>query len=345
MSNGHERDGALGAFLWDPTERAHPDVEAVTQRLSPMRFDPARRPLPLPRRPDRRRLALYPLAAAAALALAVYGYVQWREQWPAGQPWPVAVQASSGTASAAELTVGQPLEVAASTDATVAVARIGTMRVAGGAELTLQSTSAGHHRVFLSRGAVSVRLWAPPWSFVVRTPAGEVGDLGCQFDASVDAEGVTRVTVRSGWVKVENVLGESLVPAGASALMRPGVTPFVAVYDDADAEFREGVRAYEAAPPETAGSRLAGALAHARPRDVLTLLVLATRTSGATERDLVQTALRLSPPPASIHREAVLAGDASEIWQWADTLPLPPPKSSWWRNWPDALPAWLSGLR
>lgn len=345
MTNGHERDRDLDAFLWDPAERPHPAVEAVVRQVGSLRFDPARRPLVLPRRVARRRLVLYPLAAAAVLALAVYGYVQWRERWPAGRPWPVRIEAASGAGSRAELEVGQPLEVRPSSSADVAVARIGTMRVAGGAEVVLQSTSSGHHRVWLSRGAVSVRLWAPPFSFVVLTPAGEVGDLGCRFDASVDDAGVTRVTVQSGWVQIENVFGESLVPAGASALMRSGRIPFVAVYDDAAAEFRQAVRAYEAEASGTAGLRLAPMLARARPRDTLTLLMLATRTSGAAERAIVQAALRLSPPPASIHRRALLAGDASEIWRWVDSLPLPPPKSSWWRNWPDALPRWLLGGR
>jgi FecR protein len=336
-------DRDLDVFLWDPAGPPHPDVADLVRQLDRARFDAAARPLALPRRPARVRLVIWPLAAAAALTLAAYGYVQWRGMWPDGRGWPMRIEAASGAASGAELDVGRPLRVQPASTADVAVARIGTMRVAGGTEVTLQSTTSGRHRVFLSRGAVSVRLFAPPWSFVVLTPAGEVGDLGCRFEASVDGDGVTHVTVRSGWVQAENIYGESLVPAGASTTMRADAMPLVAVYDDADAAFRDAVRAYEAAPSDAAAPLATAMLARARPHDVLTLIVLATRTSGAVQRDIVQAALRLSPPPATIQREAVLAGDASEIWRWADTLPLPPPKSSWWRNWPDALPLWLTG--
>ena len=36
-----------------------------------------------------------------------------------------------------------------------------------------------------------------------------------------------------------------------------------------------------------------------------------------------------------------LGGDNDEVWRWYGALPLPPPKSSWWRNWRDGLPVWL----
>ena len=72
-------------------------------------------------------------------------------------------------------------------------------------------------------------------------------DLGCFFQLTVDADGVARLTVRSGWVQLDNAFGESLVPAGASSLMQSDRRPFVPVYDDAAPAFGQSVRAFERA--------------------------------------------------------------------------------------------------
>ena len=33
----------------------------------------------------------------------------------------------------------------------------------------------------------------------------------------------------------------------------------------------------------------------------------------------------------------MLRGNRENLWTWVDSLPLPPLKGSWWRNWRDAL--------
>jgi hypothetical protein len=52
----------------------------------------------------------------------------------------------------------------------------------------------------------------------------------------------------------------------------------------------------------------------------------------------------LWPPPAGVTVSGILRGNRDALWQWRDTLPLPPPKS-WLRNWRDALPGWLFDRR
>ena len=190
----------------------------------------------------------------------------------------------------------------------------------------------------LTRGTVDVRLWAPPGAVSFRTPAGDVIDLGCFFQLTVDADGVARLTVRSGWVQLDNAFGESLVPAGASSLMQSDRRPFVPVYDDAAPAFGQSVRAFERADT-TEGQilQLATLARQVRERDVVTLLMLAARVDGNVRSQLLDVAAKISPPPAAISLKAASSGDNEAVWKWVDALALPPVKG-WWRNWRDAFP-------
>lgn len=112
--------------------------------------------------------------------------------------------------------------------------------------------------------------------------------------------------------------------------------------DDASDGFHEATRAYQEASGAAAESLVAPMVALARPRDVMTLLLLATKAAGLARADILEGASRLSQPPSGVDFPVAVAGDNREIWRWFDALPLPPPKS-WWLDWPDALPRWLGG--
>jgi len=322
-------------YLWNPEDAPDPDVEVLERTLQPLRFASRAPALTLPARSPVRRHPLV-LAMAASLFLAVLSagaFWRWRESWPTGRAWPVTLLTGGQTT----LGIDRSLELDAHTSAKVDIARIGAMEVAPGSALTLSQTNAARHRVVLDRGNVRVRVWAPPGRFAIRTPAGEVIDLGCIFDLSVDAGGTTDLHVATGWVELSNFLGESLFPAGTSGTMTPDGRPSVPIYDDAAQEFTRAVRSFERTADEASRTALAGEIArHARPRDVLTLLVLAHQTSGDPKRALLEAAAQLSPPPPGLTVEGVLA-DRARLWEWYDALDLPPVKS-WWRNWRDAFP-------
>jgi hypothetical protein len=149
---------------------------------------------------------------------------------------------------------------------------------------------------------------------------------------------VSRVRVTSGWVQLENSFGEVLVPVGANSEMTVGRAPGVPVYDDALAGFQEAVRALETGAGDSA-TAVGRIVERARPRDVLTLLLLVQREVEGSERLAVRAAA-LSPPPGDVTVERVLRGDAQALWQWYGKLPLPPTKG-WWMRWRDGLPRWL----
>ncbi len=324
-------------YLWNPAAPPDGDVEAVERTLESLRFSSRARPLVLPQRSHVRWRPLT-LAMAASLLLALLSaaaFWRWRESWPAGRAWPVTLQSAS-TPGAARLGVDRPLQLDAHTSARVEIARIGSMEVAPGSALTLSQTTASRHRLVLDRGDIRVRVWAPPGRFAVRTPAGEVIDLGCIFDLSVDAA-ATRLRVDTGWVQLANLHGESLLPAGTSATMTRDARPTVPVYDDAAPDFTRAVRAFEGMTDDAARAALTEEIGrHARPRDVITLLVLAHQAPVPYKRPLLERAALLKPPPSGMTVDQVLA-DRSRLWEWYNALDLPPVKS-WWRNWRDAFP-------
>lgn len=207
------------------------------------------------------------------------------------------------------------------------------MQVGGGSSVTLRSTSSNRHRLVMQEGLVRVSVWAPPSSVAFRTPAGEVIDMGCEFELSVTRD-TSQVRVSSGWVQLDNLYGETLVPAGASSLMTAHVRPAVAVYDDASSAFREAVRAHESDPSDPLAVQRIVQLA--RTRDVLTLLQLARLRTAAIDR-FVARASELFPPPDPADRARALAGDGIAIDRWKSALPLPRPKQSWLWNWRDGF--------
>jgi hypothetical protein len=332
-------DARIDAYLWDPAAPAADDVRVIERALAPLRFDAHRQRLTLPARPrgsGRSRRWIYGLAAAAVVVVIAGAWLaQTRWRWPDGHPWTIA----AGPAGAPDrLAVGTPLQLSGSEEARIHVARIGTMSVMGDAHLILRSTGGSRHRLQLDRGSLRVRVWAPPGSVNVLTPAGEVIDLGCEFDLAVNAAGATTVSVRSGWVLIVNGSGETLVPAGAGSGMRADQRPGAPVFADASLAFAAAVRSLESRGPDPIAD-VDRILATARVRDVLTLLVLVQRESPGRER-LAARAADLAPPPTDVTMTEVLRGDVGAVDRWRDTLPLPPPKG-WLRNWRDGLPGWF----
>jgi ferric-dicitrate binding protein FerR (iron transport regulator) len=336
-------DHELQAALWDPGAPAPPELRRIVEVVAPLRFDIANAPLGIERRARRSwfsptRLAALGMAAAVAL---LFGLAVFRWDWPEGRSWPMTVVTGEGSSRAARLEVGRELYLGPGETARLRVARIGAMEVGAGTTLTLRATAANQHRLVLTRGTVRARVWAPPASVVIKTPAGDVIDLGCRFRLSVDGDSRARVSVESGWVQLDNVAGETLVPAGASSEMAPGVAPLVPIFDDAAVSFRAGVRDFEVTlRTDASPARALGFLAEATERDVITLLGLARAAPPGARRALLERASTLSPPPSGVRVDAIVGGEREALWRWQDALDLPPPKS-WWLHWRDGF----EGLR
>lgn len=312
-------DDKVDRYLFDPTAPPADEVKELEDLLAPLRFDADAMPLKVvPLRGRVRPL----VAAAAALILVAAGVAAWVWTWPSERPWDVV----SGSIKA--LQVGRTVQ--ADDSLVVRVARIGWMEVRKGSVLTLRSTRSNRHRLAMTVGTVHVSVWAPPGSVAFTTPSGEVLDLGCEFILNVEKQ-ISRVDVVSGWVQLDNDIGEVLVPGGATSEMVPAKLPTVPVFKTADPAFRSAARVLE---ERLAPEAVETIVRTARRRDVLTLLVLAER--GIARDRLVSRAAELMPPRSLDTVTRARRGEASAFWEWVDQLPLPPAKS-WVRNWRDLL--------
>ena len=322
------RDDHSNDYLWDRSGAVDPVVADLERALGTLAFQPERHPLRLPAARPRKRWPVITAIAAGVFLTTAVSFFYWRLAWPNGRAWPMEVAGQTRT-----LAVGETLRLDGVSSASIDVARLGTMRVLPNSDITLNATVSSKHQLRLERGSVRVSVWSPPSRIVVTTPAGDVIDLGCVFTLSVDGAGAAHVAVETGWVQLENGHGEVLVPAGASTMMSAGRRAFVPVYDDAAEPFRQGVRTLEEGPVDDSAPAWRNVRRDARPRDVPTLLMLALRMPDSRRGALLEHAASLAPPPRPSAAGVASLDDAS-VWEWFDSLPLPPTKA-WWRNWKD----------
>lgn len=345
----------MNDYLWDKSGEADPEVERLEKLLGRFAHDESlREETALGNVQDEATVAPAPhsrwgaqdwrwLAAAAVVTLALITagtLFALRFRWRAGAAWEIASVTGAPTIngrvidSSMRLDVGEELRTDSRSRATVRIARIGVLDVAPGSRVRLIVTERNRHRIQLDSGSVSARVWAPPFVFAVRTPAGQANDIGCAFNLRYDdGGGVLRVT--SGWVDFDGRTRSALVPAGAISELReePG-TPF---YPDAAPAFIAALRQFDAAREPGA---LHQVLTHARRRDAMTLLHLLDHSSAYPQsREALFDRLRvIAPPPPTVTREMVLRGDHAALDRWRTALGLGGVKK-WWLHWRDALPA------
>jgi len=269
-----------------------------------------RRPLP--------RLALSWRRAAAfasVLLLAGAGWFYYRSTRPA---WEVARIDAAGVGERGSLRVGDWLETDTDERARVEVANIGQVEVGPNTRLRLVETRLTEHRLELRRGTLSARIYAPPRLFFVDTPSAVAADLGCAYTLEVDDAGRGLLHVTSGWVALEAAGRESVVPAGAACLTKPGAGPGTPFFVDAPDELLSALSRldFEAGGPEA----LEAALASARPRDTLTLWHLLSRVGEPERARVYERLAAISPPPEGITREQILSLDRDALVAWKDDL-------------------------
>lgn len=307
-------------YLWDRGGEPDPDIARLERLLGRYRHE-----APLRRRRAPQRWWL----AAAAVLILIAGLFAWRFYWPEGQPWNVVVTAGAPTVDGRVIRAGDTLPVGGElrTDARsrviVRIARVGDLEVEPNSRVQLTTTKRGVHRMKLESGTISARVWAPPFTFGVRTPAGLASDLGCVFTLHY-ANDAGQVGVMSGFVDFDGPTRSSLIPSGAVAELResgPG-TPY---YSDAHPKFRAALHRFDF---ENDRDALHDVLTYARKRDAMTLLQLLEQSERHPEwrKRIHARAAQLAPPPAS-----------GSIDEWRQSIGIGSPKK-WWLHWRDVLP-------
>jgi hypothetical protein len=114
---------------------------------------------------------------------------------------------------------------------------------------------------------------------------------------------------------------ESVVPAGAACETRPTLGPGTPYFEDASDVFRQSLKTVDFDPDaHTRSAALVGILDQARPRDTLTLWNLLARVDGEDRARVYDRMAALTPPPAGVTREGVLALDQKMLDAWRDDL-------------------------
>jgi len=220
-----------------------------------------------------------------------------------------------------ELAVGEWLVTDGNSRAQIAVSSIGSVEVDENTRIRLLETHPTEHRLELARGKMSAHIWAPPRLFFVNTPSAVAADLGCAYTLEVDDNGSSLLRVTSGWVELELENRESIVPAGAACETRPGLGPGTPYFEDASIILRETLRTIDFDTNASARSAaLLGTLETARPRDTLTLWHLLARLDGEDRARVYDKMALLSPPPAGVTREGVLALNQQMLDAWREEL-------------------------
>ena len=344
-------------YLWDRNGPADPEVAALERLLAAQGLaagTPRRRRRVRPRR--RWRIAFAAAAVLALCAIGVRGWYQQRLQWDAGRPWQVVAQQGEvridgrGLDAGAQLAPGGTLETGTDGITRLRAAGIGELALGESSRLRLLETGTGRHRVQLQQGSLWVRVWAPPGQFGVGVAGADVVDLGCEFLLEVDADGIGSLHVLSGWVQVDNLRREVLVPEGTQVRLRGSGAAGTPHARDADAAFIAALYAIDARQGriDADGDEVQQLLASSRPQDAISLLSLLQAHPHLGDGPMLERMGQLLPDvPAS--RERWLSDRGALLDAWWQALPYPRIKQ-WWMQWPDALPlgagrheAWLRG--
>jgi hypothetical protein len=308
-------------YLWDRTGERDPEVARLEQLLSPLGHDgspletPSRAARVTTARAARFRWAAGALTAAAAVAL-FFVYRSGQEQACGGANGFAfssdhAVRCEGGRAERGTLAVGGFIETADGA-ATVTVADIGAVELGARSRLSLRRSARDEHRFALDRGKLHARVLAPPRLFVIETASATAVDLGCEYTLEVDEHGAGRLHVTSGQVELAARKGSLvLVPAGSGARFTREHGVGAPVTDGASPALRDAVARFDRGE-----ARAAEVLAAAKPEDSVTVVNLLSMVSPG-ERGLVFDRLaQLFPPPSSVEKATVVAGDARAIGQW-----------------------------
>jgi FecR protein/Putative zinc-finger len=220
-----------------------------------------------------------------------------------------------------QLRIGQVLETDGRSRARIAVGSIGNVDIDENTRVRLLATEPTEHRLELTRGKMSARIWAPPRLFFVDTPSAVAADMGCAYTLEVDEHGGSILRVTSGWVALQLEGRESMVPAGAACETRKGIGPGTPYFVDATAPFRERLKDIDFNNnPAVRRTALNLMLEQTRPRDTLTLWHLLARVGGEDRARVYDKLVVFAPPPSSVTREGILQLDQEMLATWRSTL-------------------------
>ena len=322
-------------YLWDRSGTPDPEVQQLEEILRPLahRGGAFRSPA-TPRAPVRSRVRRHAVAGALALAaslLVAVAVAHWWRSQPEGRSgsgWAVARVEGAPTLGSRpmderdELTADRALVTDGAAKARIEVPGMGVVDVDRRSRVELVPVDGRPPRLRLPYGTLHAQINAPPGRFIVETPSATAVDLGCAYTLHVDEDGAGEVAVTFGWISLEWRGRESFVPAGAMCRTRPQLGPGTPHHTHVSAEYRAALDVLDFADG-TATDRSAAldrVLRESRAVDVLTLWHLLARAMPLERGSVFDRLAQLIPPPPSVTREGIVAGDRTMLDRWGAEL-------------------------
>jgi len=298
-------------YLWDRSGEPDAEIQQLEAMLGQFRLQETM----VATIPGRRWVGAVAASLIAALAL-------WQSVY-APRPTETAWRADGRVVAA-----GETVRAGAKDGVVLEAEGFGEVRLDPSSSVSVAESRPGLHHFDLHAGTLHAMIWAPPREFLVDTASSRAVDLGCQYTLSVDSAGDGVLSVESGWVAFLHKGKESFVPAGAKCATRRAEGPGLPYFVDAEADFAEAVRAFDAGRGNQALRRI---LARARSRDALTLWHLMTRAAPAERGVVFERFAQLVQVPKEVNRERVAALDPAAIDLCWNALELE--SAGWWRGW------------
>lgn len=305
-------------YLWDRSGPEDPEIKKLEGLLAQYRHQETASPLLREGGHSWTVWLMLPLAAAATLVIATFGSkdvvqlpaASWSVEPLAGTP----MLGSEPLRASAEMYEGDWLITDDTSGAVIEVGLLGKVHVEPNSRVRLLKASSSDHRLSLASGTLHATIWAPPRLFFVETPSATAIDLGCAYTLAVDEEGRGRLCVTSGWVSLEKLGRETVVPSGAVCETRPGVGPGTPYFGGASDEFRLALARYDF----NGGARedLEMVLRESEICEVFTLWQLLPEVRDEYRGLIYDRMAQILPPPAGVTREGVLALDENMMQVW-----------------------------
>lgn len=333
------------AYLWNKTGEPDRELVAWEEKLSVFSSTPGELPLRVPEVGQQisRRYSWMKWGAIVACFL-IASLLTIRITWQPGGNWKVIAISGSPVIDGkpvqvnGHLSTGELLETDEGSRALLRMGLMAKIEVAPQTRVRFVASSSGHRRLFLQSGRITARVWAPPFSLFVDTPATTAVDLGCGFTLEVRPHGSGELRVTSGWVASQREDRQAIVPAGAMVLFEPHFGPGTQFFEDAPAGFRADLEQLDF----TEGGyhslhTVEHLLLQARARDAITLLGLLPRVDAPEKAAIFDKLSLVMPPPADLKRDDVIRGaNQHGIDEWWERFGFGKTKS-WLFDWRDVV--------
>ena len=194
-----------------------------------------------------------------------------------------------------------------SSRAPITVGQLGVVDVAPDTSVRLGQVRADQFRIALDRGTISATITAPPRLFIVDTPTSTVVDLGCAYTMHVRDDGGGELRVTEGWTRSSGRAGSRWCRRARTRRHGRRWDPAPRILRMPRSVLREALDAFDFEAGGAAAVRMV--ISESRARDTLTLWHLISRVDAGQRASVFDRIAELTPPPATVVRESVLALD------------------------------------